>query len=134
MKGLGNSNTTKQYSTFDNNPYQNQIYYRLTQVDFDGKFEKLKIVSIVNSKNITDNLWANSSPSTNSFTLFIQASTSELVTIKIFDVSGKLIRQKQENIVNGENSFTYKELNEGMYLIQVESDYDSFSPLKTLVQ
>jgi hypothetical protein len=38
IDGAGNSNSTKQYSFLDQNPFPSWNYYRLMQVDFDGHF------------------------------------------------------------------------------------------------
>jgi len=39
VNGAGNSNEIKQYTIVDKNPMTGQLYYRLSQTDFDGKSE-----------------------------------------------------------------------------------------------
>jgi len=45
IKGAGNSNEKTQYAYADYSAPQTQVYYRLLQVDFDGKFEYHKAIS-----------------------------------------------------------------------------------------
>ena len=47
-QGMGNTTNTTEYTFYDRN-FENEInYYRLTQVDFDGKSETFEIISIDN--------------------------------------------------------------------------------------
>ncbi len=46
IQGYGNSNAPKNYSFSDNYPPFGKIYYRLKQVDNDGKFEYSNLVNI----------------------------------------------------------------------------------------
>lgn len=46
VKGSGNSNKLAAYSVIDYNPYIDINYYRLKQVDFDGKFSYSDIVAV----------------------------------------------------------------------------------------
>jgi hypothetical protein len=47
--GAGNSNTKKNYTTYDLNPEKKLNYYRLTQTDFDGEQKKHEIIVVDNS-------------------------------------------------------------------------------------
>lgn len=55
IKGAGNSTSNKKYNFVDTEPKQELNYYRLRQVDYDGKSEVSSIISIDNScdKNVT---------------------------------------------------------------------------------
>jgi len=46
VKGAGNSNALKFYSSVDNEPYSGVSFYRLKQVDFNGAFTFSKTVSV----------------------------------------------------------------------------------------
>ena len=48
-KGAGNSNIIINYFEIDNNPLMGLFYYRLTQVDFDGKQETFNIIPVENA-------------------------------------------------------------------------------------
>ena len=49
VDGHGNSNSPKEYSFIDKNSFEDELKYRLKQIDNDGSFEYSKIVSIANS-------------------------------------------------------------------------------------
>ena len=51
VKSQGNSHSEKSYSFRDNNPSIGSNYYRLKQVDFDGKFEYSPIIKVENNSN-----------------------------------------------------------------------------------
>lgn len=46
VQGNGNSNSPKIYSFLDKNAPSGKVYYRLRQIDFDGKFEYSNIVEV----------------------------------------------------------------------------------------
>jgi hypothetical protein len=50
INGAGESNSTKEYTFTDAKPFKGVNYYRLKQVDFDGKFEYSKVISVVFGK------------------------------------------------------------------------------------
>ena len=50
LSGAGNSNQNLEYSSTDDSPVGNLIYYRLTQTDYDGKSESFKVVAVMNSE------------------------------------------------------------------------------------
>ena len=51
VAGRGNSNTTTVYNLIDEKPFVGYNYYRMRQVDFDGKYSESRIVPIFFSKN-----------------------------------------------------------------------------------
>ncbi|CAN5799231.1 hypothetical protein BH11BAC3_BH11BAC3_12120 [soil metagenome] len=51
IKGVGNSSTQQHYSFADQQPKTGNNYYRLKQVDVDGKFSYSKTITINNNEN-----------------------------------------------------------------------------------
>jgi trimeric autotransporter adhesin len=49
VKGYGTTTTTRNYTFTDNEPLSTTTYYRLRQVDFDGKAALSNVVSVVKS-------------------------------------------------------------------------------------
>ncbi|MCF8262064.1 MAG: T9SS type A sorting domain-containing protein [Melioribacteraceae bacterium] len=46
IEGVGNSNSPKLYKFIDSSPIAGKAYYRLKQIDFDGKFEYSSIIEV----------------------------------------------------------------------------------------
>ncbi len=128
VRGQGNSNRINNYSLLnDISAMMEQqvptLYYRLTQVDFDGKAIEERIISVNLDKNISGiNLSANPNPFRTGVTLNINTSKEEAINIKMMDMSGRVIREEASTVSVGDNAIemnNLEELKDGMYIIQV---------------
>jgi hypothetical protein len=95
VKGNGNSNATIDYSFIDDNPLSGANYYRLKQVDADGKFEYSEIASLTLDVNSETPKWISVYPTLLS-SPEISISTSlaienQAINIAVFDLSGKRV-------------------------------------------
>ena len=52
IDGAGNSTIEINYEVIDKDPYTSYTYYRLSQVNFDGKVEEFEIISIENRRTV----------------------------------------------------------------------------------
>jgi hypothetical protein len=120
LPGAGNSNASIEYSYIDYEIIENKFYYyKLKQVDFNGKVSKSKIIAI--KTNVSDCLIQ-----TDSRFIHIRTNNRFLeYKIKIFDVNGALILNKPYS-----GSYNIKldnSLKPGLYVISVESkEYITF--------
>ena len=118
VKGNGTTNVVSNYQFTDLiNPSTNQpinIYYRLKQVDFDGK-STLSEERVVNFKqtNTYWNIYPN--PATNE--LHIETLGNEKFGVQLFDVTGKKVMENVL-IINNTNINT-SSLYEGMYFVRI---------------
>ena len=107
IRGSGTSNMINNYS-FQDMTFSGDInYYRLKQVDLDGKFSMSRIIAISNKKMMS--LYPN--PVTNE--LFINTSVKEF-TYQITDINGRKIRKGTSL---SSNSIKVSDLSAGIYLI-----------------
>lgn len=88
IEGAGNSAELLSYHTYDLYPYRGVSYYRLKQVDFDGKYSYSVIRSVYN----TDELMVLPNPSTGIFGIGGMPKHQEN-TISVLDISGKVLEQ-----------------------------------------
>lgn len=112
VNGAGNSVELLSYETYDFNPYPGSNYYRLKQVDFDGKSSYSEIRSVYNPAELR--LLQN--PSNGIFGVGGMPKHQENV-IQVMDLSGK---QLQEHLVFGESfELDLTDYHAGMYLVTV---------------
>jgi hypothetical protein len=107
--GVGNSKTTQKYR-FEHNSNAN-AFYRLNQIDFDGKSTYSQIVSIKNT--ITE---TNLTP--NPFNDYIEITTNATITrAEVVDIQGKVVLS--ENLQSNVAKLDAKELLNGIYFIKI---------------
>ena len=126
--GNGNSTLLNTYNFEDKNVNANVLYYyRLRQVDLDGKESYSKTVAaIIHEKGVVI-LNAYPNPYSVATTIKYIISRPTIVTIEISDMSGKLVKKYQQGLQN-EGSyavpFSGKEfgLNAGLYNVVIWCD------------
>ena len=91
VPGKGNSTNIHNYSLIDKNPYNGINYYRLKQIDFDGKYVISDIVHALYKKSINYQLEIYPNPSAGSINIHLQNDNQEVVHISIVDILGRVI-------------------------------------------
>jgi len=136
LAAAGNSNSHLSYSTTDKKPYQGVSYYRLRQVDFDGKEKIYGPISVSCTDNGNSiNVYPN--PNNGNFTVEINSpSDIEEASLQLLDVTGKLIVSREFQIVDGVTQIMIEEtqsLKPGTYVLKVIADV-YFEPVKIVVK
>jgi hypothetical protein len=113
------SNT--EYSFTDFAPFKGNTYYRLKQLDNDGKFSYSNIVLMRGLKTTTlsiNSVYPN--PTSNVLNLVIASPSDKLLSIRVMDINGKVVVQNSRNVVSGDNvlQLNIKALAKGTYSIQ----------------
>ncbi len=101
VSGNNNSERLINYSYTDVKPTLGPNYYQLNQVDFDGKSEKSKIISVENS---LANSELSISVDQNQITLFVGSNEATTAKLVISDMSGKVVVTKTLQLTAGSNS------------------------------
>ena len=112
----GNSNNTKNYSFTDATPGNGINYYRLRQVDKDGKFTYSPVIKIVN--DVSELVFKISPNPASNFLNITYPGKKEMVTVTIYDAQGKLLQQqksKNEILIKVE----IKQFKPGLYFIEL---------------
>lgn len=126
IKTSGNSNTIKTYNYQDNitgstGSYQ---YYRLKQVDINGKATFSSIIKLdLGSKPSGFEVFPN--PFINNFTVSFNAGKTAIATLKIQNSAGHLIYTKRLTVTKGNNSIVINNLpvmGSGIYYIAIVND------------
>ena len=118
----GNSNAVLNYDFTDVKPIVGNNYYRLKQVDKDGKFSYSQIVLLKGSKlNGISVSAVYPNPAKDNVSIIFNAELAAKVNIAILDVAGKVAQQKQTILNSGQTSYTsdISTLRAGNYIIKV---------------
>ena len=108
QKGEGNTSDTKTYSFIHESPTAGMNYYRIKQMDFDGKFSYSNIASVsYNSREFM--IFPN--PVGDEATI----TTAHDNVINVYDVHGRLVLSKFLNA--GQNTVSMAELSTGTYIL-----------------
>jgi hypothetical protein len=121
----GTSNTALNYALTDQQPLAENNYYRLKQVDLDGKSDYSKTVVVKYSK--TSSLVIIKAIINTTGTILnvdIDADNAAATSISVVDLQGRIVLQKMDNIQAGTNTLTLdiSALAKGMYVLKLQSN------------
>jgi hypothetical protein len=131
IKSAGNSNSVRNYSYQDNisaNAGTN-VYYRLKQIDIDGKatFSSIVKLSMSSAKSAFE-VYPN--PFTNNFTVSFGAAKTAVATLRIQNSAGNLVYSKSIAVTKGNNSLLMNSLptlGAGVYYVSIYNDELNFN-------
>ncbi|WP_207433074.1 T9SS type A sorting domain-containing protein [Sabulibacter ruber] len=122
VKGNGNSSVRLDYSFLDSKTPAGTIYYRLKQVDFDGKSEYSKTVAVqtkaVSAPTVTVKAYPN--PTTDVVNLDLTSLTASKVTITVFALDGRLVKT-QEAEGGSVQTLDLTNVAAGTYLVKIKT-------------
>jgi hypothetical protein len=117
----GNSATPLNYTAINSKPALGHNYYRLQQTDLDNKLSvHAQIVDLIWGANgSTVSIYPN--PTTDILNIDLYAATAQNTTVKLLDMSGRVIKQIQAKSAVGMNNIKLSmgEITSGVYTIQV---------------
>jgi hypothetical protein len=123
VKGMGTTFSTQQYSYTDYSPLTNdnrQIYYRIKQVDFDGKYVYSKTVSVISNEEDNSVRFV-IFPNPTSGQLRLSNTSNKLISYSIYSMHGELI--SLGNSVEPHSTLLCKEeLDGGVYWVMITSE------------
>ena len=122
VAGRGHSLTNNQYTFRHANPAQGTNYYRLRQIDFNGKSEYSNLVRVeIETDNRGFHLYPN--PITDNVILSLDSDFTGEATFLLFDGTGKLVKEQMLSLDGNpfQTSIGLMELPAGLYLAQVHA-------------
>ncbi len=133
----GNSSAVLFYSYNDEKPLVGTNYYRLRQLDKDGR-ESYSSIVVLKSISITKaeitRVYPN--PVSEQLNVVINTPSSEKVNIRITDLVGKTIAEKMLQTNQGDNNiqFNTSSLSRGTYLIKIFSTNESEMSIQKFIK
>jgi hypothetical protein len=121
VKGAGTSAKVTTYNFSDDNPLSIS-YYRLRQIDFDGKETPSKTINVTRTgagKVVLNKLY----PSVVSDILTLDMTVNGATSVSIYDAVGRLVLSKQLGDISGAviEPLNVHSLANGVYLLNVQS-------------
>jgi uncharacterized repeat protein (TIGR01451 family) len=130
VPGNGTTSLYHSYSvTEDVSAAGSMIYYRLKQIDFDGKANLSKVIAIKLNKE-SQVVSVSPNPFTSYVNVKMEWSKSEVVTARVINIQGKEIISKAIQVNKGISYFKIDELSElssGNYFLQIVSPTQGFT-------
>lgn len=126
VQGSLNSNSTNYYDFIDRQPPSRLAFYRLHQVDLDGRSSYSKVISVkVTEKNDSVILY----PSITSDKLILEFNdfNDSYLEIQIIDMYGHMVNQQQLNTATHSFDVDVSTLPKGHYVIKVLENSMSYS-------
>ncbi len=122
VKGAGSSNCIINYCYNDTRKVNDVIYYRLKQVDSDGKFSYSKIVYVDSRNEKTQLLSQNINE--NIMNLNIKSTEDQNVKMQLYTINGQLVKTKNMSILKGSNEYkvVVNNLLVGVYMLRLLSE------------
>jgi hypothetical protein len=128
IAGAGNSSVPKNYTYQDHINLDGNVYYKLKQVDIDGKFSFSNIIKLSsNDAKASFKIYPN--PVVNNFAASFSAPKSGVATLLIRNTSGQTVYKKSLSIVKGDNTVSIgaQQFSTGMYYINIINDEINYS-------
>ncbi|HEV3251842.1 MAG TPA: T9SS type A sorting domain-containing protein [Puia sp.] len=126
-KKAGSLSTTqvKDYNFVDNNPLSGVSFYRLKQIDIDGKFTYSRVI-VIRNDIAEGSIKIYPSPFHENLNISINATRADQLRVKIVDQMGRIVNSQQLKVSQGINSFNIgvglDNLGSGIYIIEVSGE------------
>lgn len=127
VKGMGNSSKTNAYVFEDNNPFEhtNTLFYRLKQIDYNGKFEFSPVVSLTLTKNMEQAVNVLPNPFNTELFVELPFQTKEAIKLELINLNGKTICAETFYQTESSPTIQWQNLNNiqsGIYMLKVIID------------
>lgn len=119
VMGAGTVNTPQYYQFTDTTPKDGVNYYRLKQIDFDGKFEYSQIVSVYFDANSRISVFPN--PARHQVIVTLTDNLKD-ARIMMYNAFGQLVLEKTLPAGNERLELDISHLPKGSYFVRIQAD------------
>ncbi|HMI78923.1 MAG TPA: choice-of-anchor tandem repeat GloVer-containing protein [Ferruginibacter sp.] len=117
VSGQRNTSTTRHYNFTDPEKNTGIVYYRLKQVDIDGRFEYAEIISFTNCKPGSTLFTIGPNPAGENITIRVHGAAGGQ-TVQFFTAAGALVK---ETVVTQTATVSIAELPDGIYFVSLKN-------------
>ena len=116
IAAAGNSSSTTQYEFVHPSPASGRNYYRIKQIDLDGRFTYSSIIVLQNS-DVKAKLIIAPNPVINTVSLFFSEAGNK--TIQLISMDGRVVLTQHINGVNSTHLINMEQMPAGMYVLRL---------------
>lgn len=124
VKGNGTTNIVQNYTFTDDAPLKNINYYRLRQVDFDGKETVYKTVSVNFGKNTTTKVYPSIAKDKINVEISGDKGPSDLLVVNLL---GQVVKAQKLQNTEGVFPVNISDLPNGSYIMRIVSKNENIS-------
>jgi len=94
MSGTGNSNQINYYSWTDTPPagFHGRLYYRLRQIDYNGKSSYSWVIPVDVGLNPVRNIWIYPNPATQQLNINLVFEKATAISLAVYNITGQLMK------------------------------------------
>ncbi len=127
IKGRGNSTEPVDYQFIDENVRLGRTYYyRLRQVDFDGKETLSKVVAANLDKDGVWDIALEPNPAEATLNVEILGKVNQTVSLDLYSIDGKLMLSKKMAATNVKTTLDLTPLSSGIYMLKCHAGANFF--------
>ncbi len=117
IQAAGNSTLTNSYSYLDRNISAQTVYYRIRQVDIDGKFAFTPVRMLRMENGTTGNTEIKANATSNSIYVHFSQRVKANVVLRLISMSGQVVSQKILNEPTGQVIVPMDNTMKGIYVV-----------------
>lgn len=119
VQGNGTTSKISNYSFTDYTPYEGISYYRIRQVDYDGRYDFSAVIP-VRFGNDAGAVQMYPNPATDQVWILIPSTETGPALVELYDLSGKLMMNQAVVLQRGSNAFSLdlSEIPSGIYVLR----------------
>lgn len=123
----GNGTAEHRYKTYDDQPFDGWNYYRLKQVDADGRFSWSPIAKVFFGGKDGAYVSVYPNPVQNRLSIAMSSRAAQSVTLLLMDVSGRVLQSRPWQLATGDNTFSLdmSDLAAGSYLLRIGATFQT---------
>lgn len=126
VSGSGTTNHEKKYQFMDERVALGLTYYRLKQIDFDGKFNYSKVVSVLRKTDRFNAISITPNPTSTIVNIVVESKNDDNLEIKLLDIFGETVQHQRTTTNQGltNKSLDLQDLPNGIYFLHLQQAAD----------
>jgi Secretion system C-terminal sorting domain len=130
VKKLNANSQSSTYHFIDENAISSIAFYRIKQVDIDGKFTYSAIVNFKRKTRDNNSIYIYPNPIQDKINVTLKANSTATSLLKIVNEFGQVMYTQNIKVINGQNEITINKpanLTKGIYTLQIITAFENYN-------